>query len=96
MKNDNSQKVLTHVDVRYTVVGGSEKKVPMEYVNAAPQYDQTFIQPTLKPMLRDRNTIVGRCSRCGSLRIDCGACDYAYAERQSRENNHQDLPYFQA
>ena len=90
MKNDNSQKVLTHVDVRYTVVGGSEKKVPMEYVNAAPQYDQTFIQPTLKPMLRDRNTIVGRCSRCGSLRIDCGACDYAYAERQSRENNHHD------
>ena len=37
--NKEGTKVLTHIDVRYVVMGGREKRVPIEFCVAAPQYD---------------------------------------------------------
>ena len=37
--NKEDTKTLTHVDVRYVVMGGREKRVPIEFCVAAPQYD---------------------------------------------------------
>jgi hypothetical protein len=35
-------------------------------------------------VLRDRAALLGRCTRCGSLRLDCGSCDFAY----DNDNSH--------
>ena len=83
---------LTHVNVRYTVVGGSEKRVPIEYCHAAPQYDIHYqkqlrqVQQSSKAnvQLRDRSFILGRCTSCGSLRNDCGSCDFMQQDRLNR------------
>lgn len=63
----------THVDVHYMVLRRKEKRVPIQYVTLAPEYEK-FEESNDR--LRDRNRLKGRCSRCGSLRIDCGSCDW--------------------
>jgi hypothetical protein len=92
----------THVNVRYMVGTSREKRVPVEYVQLAPQYETH--RPTTKDSsvstsaggndsgngnesgnyvassLRDRSMLLGRCRRCGSLRTDCGSCDWAVEE----------------
>uniref|UniRef100_A0A7S3PXM1 Uncharacterized protein n=1 Tax=Chaetoceros debilis TaxID=122233 RepID=A0A7S3PXM1_9STRA len=35
--------------------------------------------------LRDRSSLLGRCKLCGSLRSDCGSCDWVEEERKRRE-----------
>ena len=65
------------VDVRYTL-GGRETKVPVKYVVLAPQYEN-FHNET---KLRDRSILLGRCKRCGSLRMDCHSCDWMSEENQ--------------
>ena len=76
------------VDVSY-VLGGREKRVPLRYVQWAPQYEQ---QPQrqgnkqggnnhqYRGGLRDRSMLLGRCKRCGSLRTDCGSCDWMHQQ----------------
>jgi hypothetical protein len=115
----------THVDVRYVVMGGREKMVPMEYCKPAPQYDhrkQSMIllyhhqqqeqqqqnrsgnmsgsntsdnhgcltnvawgdgyPKRMRLNLRDRSSLLGRCKLCGSLRSDCGSCDWVAEEKK--------------
>lgn len=89
--NDNKDKgeidnQPTHVNVRYIVGSSREKRIPIEYVKLAPQYEtnQSVEQPTsctyVASSLRDRSMLLGRCRRCGSLRTDCGSCDWAMEE----------------
>jgi hypothetical protein len=81
--------VLAHVDVKYIVVGGRERLVPVEYVALAPQFAQSNSnnaaeaeaadpknKGVLGSSLRDRSHMLGRCTHCGSLRLDCGSCDW--------------------
>lgn len=94
--NGQSQEIsqnqrLSHVDVKYTARRGREKMVPIEYCQAAPQYDDSYRrQKASKELalngtnssqgigrtLRDRSAMKGRCSNCGSLRSDCNSCDW--------------------
>jgi hypothetical protein len=57
------------VDVHY-VLGGRERGIPIEYVNLLPQAFSS------RKSLRDRSILLGRCRTCGSLRADCGSCDF--------------------
>eukprot|EP00559_Dactyliosolen_fragilissimus_P000699 CAMPEP_0184867618 /NCGR_PEP_ID=MMETSP0580-20130426/27265_1 /TAXON_ID=1118495 /ORGANISM="Dactyliosolen fragilissimus" /LENGTH=691 /DNA_ID=CAMNT_0027368009 /DNA_START=147 /DNA_END=2219 /DNA_ORIENTATION=+ len=50
--DDQFPEKITHVDVRYVVVGGKEKKVPKEYCIYAPQFEST----TRKSKLRLKRT----------------------------------------
>jgi len=92
---------LTHVDVRYVVMGGRERRVSIEYCRRAPQFEtdasnhvhndgqiakeDKVIQNAQKRVhLRDRSLMLGRCKKCGSLRLDCGSCDWV-------EDHQQDL-----
>lgn len=104
-KSDD-ESVLTHVDVHYIVVRSKEKMVPVGYITPAPQYDDAFQRRKnegtdilseketnrqyQRLQLRDRSALLGRCKLCGSLRSDCGSCDWMEEERQQRlqsENN---------
>lgn len=98
---------LSHVDVHYIVGRSREKMIPIEYITPAPQFDDAFqrrknertdIVSEKEPnrqyqrlQLRDRSALLGRCKLCGSLRSDCGSCDWIEEERQQRlqssENN---------
>jgi len=94
------ESVLSHVDVHYIVGRSREKMVPVEYITPAPQYDAAFqsrknegtdIVSDREPnrqyqrlQLRDRSALLGRCKLCGSLRSDCGSCDWIEEERQQR------------
>eukprot|EP00934_Nitzschia_sp_Nitz4_P006650 Nitzschia sp. Nitz4//scaffold70_size99833//84841//91685//NITZ4_004610-RA/size99833-snap-gene-0.137-mRNA-1//1//CDS//3329557182//6640//frame0 len=69
----------SHVDVAYIVARTKEKRVPIEYVTIASQYEK----PKRDRSLRDRGLILGRCHRCGSLRKDCGSCDWVMEEQPS-------------
>lgn len=120
---------LTHVDVRYVVMGGREKMVPLEYCKPAPQYDHqkmilvqgrdTYDNNSIigigsgstgnghpghqtsgalgeglsskrkRLNLRDRSSLLGRCKLCGSLRSDCGSCDWVAEERKRLELQQQ-------
>jgi hypothetical protein len=71
-------KVPTHVNVTYMVESSKEKRVPVEYVKLAPDYET---KPS-SSSLRNRSLLLGRCLRCGSLRTDCGSCDWAVEEEQ--------------
>ena len=91
----------THVNVRYMVGSSREKRVPIEYVKLAPQYETntTNREPSassgqserctyVASSLRDRSMLLGRCKRCGSLRTDCGSCDWAM-EEETASASHQ-------
>ena len=121
---EESTGAVTHVDVRYVVVGGREKRVPVCYIKAAPEYEDEVLpgegggsDPSAAPdgggerdrhagtagggavltggipnrrrrpfhLLRDRSMLLGRCGRCGSLRSDCGSCDWIAAQEQEEE-----------
>ena len=91
--NNNTQdyKTPTHIDVRY-VVGTKrvERKVTMEYCKPAPQYSYVVSgagngnngygngASNRAPSLRNRSKLLGRCTRCGSLRSDCDSCDWKH------------------
>ena len=68
------------VSVRY-LVGHTrhEKEIPVRFVKGH--------APAAK-RLRDRSMLLGRCQNCGSLRTDCGSCDFwAAAEQQQRQRS---------
>jgi hypothetical protein len=92
---------VSHVDVHYIVGATKEKRVPVEFVKLAPQYETTKTTASSNPSdddnnnkgkstaagnnnLRDRNLLLGRCRRCGSLRTDCGSCDWAIEEEENQ------------
>ena len=87
----------THIDVHYILARNKEKQVPLDYVQLAPQFEvesnntrstnSTHCQPTTS--LRDRSMLLGRCKRCGSLRKDCGSCDWAYEEIEEQRIEQQ-------
>jgi hypothetical protein len=83
--DSTQQNVISHVDVHYVVGRGKEKRVPIEYVTLAPQYERETASTTASTatnnVLRDRSMLLGRCRRCGSLRTDCGSCDWAAMEQ---------------
>jgi hypothetical protein len=72
------------VDVSYMVGRSREKNVPMEYVTLAPHYETGQSQG-----LRDRSLLLGRCRRCGSLRTDCGSCDWVSEEQMQQQRMQQ-------
>ena len=91
-QKNNDEMIPTHINVVYIIEGGSESRVPIEYVKEAPQYNfnvssqiDTFTVESnnsnleankhTKRTLRNRSLLLGRCKRCGSLRMDCGSCD---------------------
>ena len=74
---------VKNVDVQYILGSSKEKNVPVEYVTLAPQYEVS--RTAAKSSLRDRSMLLGRCRRCGSLRTDCGSCDWATEERQQQQ-----------
>jgi hypothetical protein len=77
---------ITHVDVRYILGSSKEKQVPVEYVALAPQYEiYNQTKGGERSTLRDRSMLLGRCRRCGSLRTDCGSCDWATEEQQQEK-----------
>lgn len=60
------------VDVRYVVEGGWERGI-----------DPVYVRPAVLDMTQKRPTL-GRCSHCGSLRVDCaGRCE-DFTRRSSR------------
>jgi len=85
------------VDLHYVVDRRKEKKVDLEFITLAPQYEVdrpsssgTGAQATIgkapaPTSLRDRSMLLGRCKLCGSLRTDCGSCDWLEEERRHRE-----------
>lgn len=84
--------VIIAVDVHYIVEGRKEKRVPIQYVTHSPQYEaeeEGFIGRDgggggqRRFLLRDRSQLLGRCKNCGSLRADCGACDWIMTEESS-------------
>lgn len=84
--------VIIAVDVHYIVEGRKEKRVPIQYVTHSPQYEaeeEGFIRRDgggggqRRFLLRDRSQLLGRCKNCGSLRADCGACDWMMIEESS-------------
>ena len=76
------RKSPTHVNVQYMVGGSKEKRVPIEYVKLAPEYEvpSSRTNSASASSLRDRSMLLGRCLKCGSLRTDCGSCDWAIEE----------------
>ena len=74
---------VKNVDVQYILGSSKEKNVPVEYVTLAPQYEVS--RTAAKSSLRDRSMLLGRCRRCGSLRTDCGSCDWATEEQQQQQ-----------
>lgn len=94
--SENGNEVIS-VDVRYTVVGGRERRVPVEHVELAPEFDANEgadSAPTTggqqqRNQLRDRSGLLGRCKRCGSLRADCGSCDWMAQERLAERARNQ-------
>ncbi|KAG7359615.1 hypothetical protein IV203_034713 [Nitzschia inconspicua] len=90
----------THVNVKYILGGSREKRVPVEYVKLAPQYESTNETTATTPAngtttvattktLRDRSMLLGRCRRCGSLRKDCGSCDWVTEETMAKNDVDQ-------
>lgn len=55
------------VSVRYVLDGRHEKEISMEYVQPHSHASGRS--------LRNRSLLLGRCSRCGSLKRDCGSCE---------------------
>lgn len=91
-------KELISVNVHYTVVGGRERHVPIEHVQAAPEFDAPDNSGTSstqngppRNQLRDRSGLLGRCKRCGSLRADCGSCDWLEQERLAEQARNAPL-----
>ena len=93
------------VNVHFVVERRKEKNVPIEFITLAPQYDagrqseasnQQKLVYNQNKNLRDRSMLLGRCKRCGSLRKDCGNCDWLEEERlrehqlqQNAENSNE-------
>jgi hypothetical protein len=70
------------VAVRYVLDGRHEKQVEVDpFVRLHTIHGQR--------RLRDRSILLGRCRRCGSLRKDCGSCDYY---NQDHEHHQQQQP----
>lgn len=64
------------VSVRYVIGGRREKEIDIKWVKP---YHYDIDRPvSSKNSLRDRSTLLGRCQSCGSLRKDCGSCDFAF------------------
>lgn len=70
------------IDVNY-VLGGKEKNIPIQYVSLAESYQESG-DGLGRRTLRDRSMLLGRCRTCGSLRQDCGSCDWA---KEAQEQN---------
>ena len=71
------------VDVQYVVMGGTEKSISMTYIKPAPE-----LLTRKKVSLRNRSQLLGRCTRCGSLRADCQSCDWKnqiYTQQQQQQ-----------
>ena len=93
------------VDVHYVVDRRRrEKNVPLDFITLAPQYNPSSSQALSSQSsalsqisqlqdkssgLRDRSRLLGRCNLCGSLRTDCGSCDWIEEERRHRERQEQ-------
>eukprot|EP00980_Cylindrotheca_fusiformis_P029617 scaffold23625_cov137-Cylindrotheca_fusiformis.AAC.2 len=78
-----STSTISHVDVQYILGSSKEKHVPIEFVQLAPQYESSAQDRRRSSALRDRSMLLGRCRRCGSLRTDCGSCDWATEEHDT-------------
>ena len=92
--DNNNAFLLTHVDVQYVLGNTKEKHVPVDYVRLAPEYEVGVDGAGSSGgagqggrrrgnNLRDRSMLLGRCRRCGSLRTDCGSCDWATEEEKT-------------
>jgi hypothetical protein len=93
--NAEEDAVIIAVDVHYIVEGRKEKRVPIQYVTHSPQYEaeeedeeeaiasrRGRVGGRRRFLLRDRSQLLGRCKNCGSLRADCGACDWMMIEEE--------------
>jgi len=78
---EESTQEIKCVDVKYIVHGGTDKVIPVE-----------FIEPHEDDGNRNRHTSE-RCKRCKSFRSDCQSCDYRFeaeeAQRLQREKEER-------
>lgn len=86
------------VSVRYVLDNRHEKEIDIQYVEPNKDIDDYISKSNnnnsqsvasaskTKKTLRDRSMLLGRCHRCGSLRTDCGSCDFLF---QSWEENNE-------
>jgi hypothetical protein len=90
--SNDAEQMISHVDVHYMVLRRREKRIPVQYVKLAPEYETS---EESHGRLRDRNRLKGRCGRCGSLRIDCGSCDWLDEMGQQIDRNDPKNEEFQ-
>jgi hypothetical protein len=71
--------------VLYPVEHTREKRVAVEWLEVKDIVNETVVLGT-----KGRGG-TGRCTRCGSLRRDCGECDWRWEEgREERERKHKE------
>lgn len=78
----SSSSSLLLYSVKYVLDGRHEKRIEAQYVQ--PHQQQS--------MLRDRSMLLGRCTRCGSLRRDCGSCELHQWQQQQQQRQEQQPP----
>ena len=94
------------VDLHYVVEGRrKEKHVDLKHViRLAPEFDFDLTHDGSGTAatgdgeinrrgnnLRDRSLLLGRCTHCGSLRADCGSCDWMHAKEQEQQGATADV-----
>jgi hypothetical protein len=63
--------------VKYIIDSRQERGIDAQFVAAHHHRER----------LRDRSALVGRCTRCRSIRSDCGSCDFGAATEQQPEKS---------
>lgn len=72
---------ISHVDVWYPVEGRKEINVPIGYVKPASHLQAGLTTEDAGRRKTIKRSILGRCTRCRSLRQDCGSCDWLEEQR---------------
>ena len=84
---------VTHVDVWYPVENRKENRVPVEYVKVASDlmpFGNDAVNGEGDGHGRRKRNTLGRCTRCHSLRQDCGSCDWKMEEERLEDFSRKD------
>jgi hypothetical protein len=81
--HDEATQLVEGVDVKYIVHGGTDKGIPIEFIEAHEDDGN-----------RNRNTSE-RCPRCKSFTSDCLNCDIRYQEEVKQRRRQEEIEYLQ-
>ena len=76
---EESTQLVKCVDVKYIVHGGTDKIIPIE-----------FIEPHEDDGNRKRSNLSERCNRCKSFRSDCQSCDWRFDEIEAGQRRQRE------